>query len=230
MRVPLSQQAHDGIRQYIDEHNLGPGDQLPSEGQFCQMLHMSKASVREGIKSLEMLGVVEVRHGRGLFVGSFSLEPMVDALPYKLRMDDTPLHEILQIRAAIEEGLIVQASMVLTERHLSELDALVQEMRLHSKEGEVPPEVDRAFHLALFAPLGNSLLDNLISTFWEIYARFSATQEAPINQHAVEDHDEIVAAIRSGDPIRMTRAVAVHFAPIQSSVSTTDQPAFEECS
>lgn len=228
MRVPLSRQAQDQIRQYIVDERLGFGDQLPSEGKFCQMLEMSKASVREGIRSLELLGTVEVRHGRGLFVGSFSLNPLLDALPYQLHVDDTPLHEILQVRAATEAGLIFQVSEVLTEDHLVELDNLVHEMRLHSLEGEVPPEVDRAFHLALFAPLGNSMLDRLICTFWEIYARLAATVKTPINHHAVEDHAEIVEALRSGDRTRMTDAIATHFAPIETSISLTDEPVLKD--
>ena len=219
-RVPLSHQAQRLIRQYIVDRELRPGDPLPHEGEFCQMLDMSKSSVREGIRRLEMLGIVEVQRGRGLAVGAFSLKPVIDALPYQLSVDDTPLHEILQVRAAIEEGLIIQASRALSEDQLTALDDLVAQMREHSQEGEVPPEVDRAFHLALFAPLENQMLNKLIETFWEVYARFAATAAAPINHHAVEDHDEIVNAIRSGDHQRMTRAVAVHFAPIQSTVES----------
>lgn len=220
-KVPLSHQAQQRIRQYIVDRQLRPGDQLPSEGEFCAMLEMSKATVREGIRRLEMLGIVEVRHGRGLSVGVFDLAPVVDALPYQLSVDDTPLREILQVRAAIEEGLIHQASQQLSAYQLDGLDRLVADMREHSEAGEVPSEVDRAFHLTLFAPLGNGFLDQLIETFWEIYMRFAATVETPINHHAVEDHDEIVAAVRSGDRERMTRAVAVHFAPIRSTVEIT---------
>jgi DNA-binding FadR family transcriptional regulator len=228
VRIPLSHQAQQRIREYIQDHDLTPGDALPSEGEFCRMLEMSKATVREGIRRLELLGVVEVRHGLGLFAGQFSLDPVLDALPYQLRVDDTPLHEILQIRAAIEEGLIVQASQAMTSANLDALDALVDEMRSTSRNGEVPPDVDRAFHLAVFEPLGNVLLDRLINTFWEIYARFPAIEKAPINHHAVEDHAEIVAALRSGDHERMTRAVAVHFAPIQSTVELSAGASLEE--
>lgn len=230
-KVPLTHQAQDRIRQYIVDQGLASGDPLPPEGKFCEMLGMSKATVREAIRSLEFLGVVEVRHGRGLVVGSFTLAPMLDALPYQLRMDDTPLREILQVRAAIEEGLIVEASKALSDEELTALDALVEQMSAVSTQGEVPPEVDRAFHLALFAPLGNALLTDLIRTFWEIYARSAATLETPINHHAVESHAEILAAIRSGDRARMRRAVEVHFAPIQSASEIRQSPnSNDDCS
>lgn len=227
-RQPLSHQAQARIRQFIGDQRLRPGDSLPSEGEFCQMLGMSKASVREGIRRLEMLGIVDVRHGRGLFVGEFSLDPLIDALPFKLLADDTPLREILQVRAAIEEGLIVHAAGAMTDNDLNALDELVGQMRAHSVEGEVAPEVDRAFHLALFAPLNNSMLNKLIETFWVVYARSSAEAETAINRHAVEDHAEIVAALRAEDPERARRAVAIHFAPIQSSVEPAPSGAAEK--
>lgn len=206
---------------------MRPGDHLPSEGAFCEMLSMSKASVREGIRRLELLGVVEVRHGRGLFVGEFSFDPVIDALPYKLRIDETPLLEILQIRAAIEEGLIVHAAEALSGDDLDELDRLVSRMRQTSVNGEVTPEIDKAFHLALFAPLKNTLLNELIEMFWLVYAKFAEESSTEVNHHAVEDHAEIVSAVRSGDRARMTRAIAVHFAPIQVKVELvpTNSPA-----
>lgn len=201
---------------------MRPGEALPSEGRFCELFNMSKASIREGIRSLEMLGIVEVRHGRGLFVGSFTLGPMIDALPYQLRSNDTPIREILQVRSALEEGLIARVGEVVTDDDLEVLDGLVERMRETSVEGEVPAEVDRDFHLTLFRALGNALLNQLIETFWEIYARFAAHEVQPVNEHAVEDHAEIVAALRSKDPARMTRAIAMHFAPIQSTVGVQD--------
>lgn len=223
MRIPLSQQAERAIRTYIADHRLTPGSPLPVEAEFAAMLDMGKASVREGIRRLEMLGVVEVRHGRGLFVGRFSLDPVVDALPYQLAVDDTPIREILQVRAALEEGLIAHASKVLGEDDLARLDGLVERMRSESVHGEVPPDLDRQFHLSLYEPLGNDLLNRLIETFWQIYDHFDATEHPPINHHAVEDHAQIVDALRSDEPARMIRAIAVHFAPIQSTVELSDR-------
>ncbi|MGO1568243.1 MAG: FadR/GntR family transcriptional regulator [Brachybacterium sp.] len=217
-RLPLSHQAQQAIRQYIVDNGLHPGDALPSEGEFCQLFDMSKSSVREGIRRVEMLGIVDVRRGRGLYVGAFSLRTVVDALPYQLTVNDTSLREILQVRAAIEEGLIVQAGRELSEQQLADLDELVAQMRAKSTAGEVPRGFDRAFHLALFASLENQMLNQVIETFWEVHARFAANAPVPTNHHAVEDHQEIIDAIRSGDTQRMTRAVAVHFAPIQSTV------------
>lgn len=218
MRVPLSHQAEAQIRAYIVAHSLTPGDALPPEGELAAKFGMSKASIREGLRRLEMVGIVEVRHGTGLFVGEFSLDLIVDALPYGLAVEATPLHEILQVRCALEKGLVVAASQAMSAENLDALDALVAQMVAESTSGEVPADVDRAFHQSLFAPLHNELLSQLIDVFWKIYGNFDTARTAAINHHGVEDHALIVAAIRSGDAERMVRAVARHFDQIHTTV------------
>ncbi|MSS84636.1 FadR family transcriptional regulator [Actinomycetaceae bacterium WB03_NA08] len=222
MRVSLTQQAQDGIREYIAENSLQPGDALPSEGAFSELFSMSKATVREAVRQLEMLGIVQAKRGKGLYVGEFTFDPVLKVLPYQLRIDDTPLLEILQVRAALEQGMVTRAAQLLSEDDLTALDDLVEKMRETSHQGDIPPEIDRQFHMTLFAPLNNVLLNRLIELFWQIYSEFAAETETPVNQHVVDDHAEIVAAIRSGDPQRMTRAIAVHFAPISTAIELKD--------
>lgn len=218
MRAPLSRQADLSLRQYILDQGLGPGDALPSEGELATRLEMGKTSIREGIRRLETLGIVEVRHGRGLFVGRFSFAPLIEQLPYSLAMDSVPFRDLLQVRRALEEGLVVQAAARLTEADLSTLDDLVAQMRTGSQDGRVPPDVDRAFHLALFAPLGNRFVSELQEVFWDIFHRAVEHVPARPGLHTADDHANIVTAIRSGDALRMTRAIADHFADIEAVV------------
>lgn len=220
MRSPLPHQAQRAIREYIVTHRLTPGDHLPSEGELAQLLEMGKTSVREGISALESMGVVEVRHGKGLFVGTFSFDPLLEHLPYGLMVDNIPLREVLQVRQALEAGLIEEAAARLTSEELARLNTLVERMRTEAVEDIIPVEIDRAFHLDLFAPLQNGLVDQLIEVFWTVFQQASS----PMRQHAVlhsaEDHASILAAIRSGDPEAMRQAVVQHFADIRNALTS----------
>jgi DNA-binding FadR family transcriptional regulator len=218
MRAPLSRQAELSLRQYILDEGLNPGDPLPSEGDLAARLEMGKTSIREGIRRLETLGIVEVRHGRGLFVGRFSFAPLIEQLPYSLAMDSVPFRDLLQVRRALEEGLVVQAAARLDEADLAKLDDLVGQMRAGADDGRVPPEVDRAFHLALFAPLGNRFVSELQEVFWDIFHRAVAHVPPRPGLHTAQDHANIVAAIRTGDAMQMTQAIADHFADIEAVV------------
>ncbi len=220
MREPLSQQAQRAIRQYIVDHRLGPGDALPSEGELSALLDMGKTSVREGVRALQSLGLVEVRHGTGLFVSEFSFDPILDQLPYRLLTDDAPLRDVLQVRRALEEGLIEQAAARLSAQDLDELDALVERMRSEAVDGVVPATIDRAFHQGVFRCLGNPLVLQMIDIFWTIFDRATADVRSLHVHHTAEDHAAIVDAIRSGDTAAMRAAVVDHFADIQHNVGS----------
>ncbi|MWR20551.1 GntR family transcriptional regulator, partial [Helicobacter pylori] len=105
-RQPVYLRAQDAIKSYIERHRLGPGAPLPSEVALAQELGTSRASLREGIKSLEALGIVEVRRGEGLFVKAFSFDSIFNSLPYSFAVDGRSLRELTQVRGALEEGLM----------------------------------------------------------------------------------------------------------------------------
>jgi len=222
VRQPLSQQAESRIRELILERSLRPGDPLPSEGEIARLLQMSKPSVREGVRRLETLGVVEVRHGLGLFVGTLSLDPIVKHLPYTLAADNVPLAELLQVRQSLESGLIADVIPLSTPAWLDRLDGLVERMHETATEAGVDPAVDQQFHLALFEPLGNRLVLQLIDVFWQAFTRASESQPRTA-RHTADDHAAIVDAVRAQDPVAAARAVREHFADIEMAVGTPAQ-------
>lgn len=217
MRVPLFRQAQERLRQHILDHGLSPGDPLPSEGELAEQFEVSRASMREATRSLESLGVIESRHGKGLYVGQFSFAPILEQLPYGLLLNDVSFREVLEVRHALEEQLILKASKLLTERDLRDLGEIVQRMRDQQVDGRPPPEVDWEFHQRLFTPLGNQLVLDMIDIFWRLYNRIG--EQLPGQRpHAVEVHADIVDALATGDPTAITTAVTRHFVAIEQAV------------
>lgn len=86
-REALHQTVQDRIKRFIIERGYRPGDPLPAEAELARALGVSRPSLREAIKALQILGVVETRHGAGTFVGRFSFSPMVDGLIFRIRSD-----------------------------------------------------------------------------------------------------------------------------------------------
>jgi DNA-binding FadR family transcriptional regulator len=220
MRALLSHETGAAIRAFIVDEKLRPGDALPSEAELAALLDVGKTSVREGLRRLEAHGVVEVRRGKGLFVGTFSFGPLIEQLPYGLQTDSVPLAQLLQTRRAIEEGLIGEVAKVITDDELTHLDELVEKMRANADNGRVPADVDQAFHQALFAPLHNPFVLQLIDVFWTIFGKASDQIVLDLRRPTAEDHAAIVDALRSGDRAAMTDAVARHFEDLQRSLDT----------
>lgn len=98
--------AVGSIQDLILVEGLGPGDPMPTENELCEQLAISRSSVREAMRTLASLDIVEVRHGHGTFVGQLSLAPLVDGLLFRARLDDgndlRALREVVELRIALD--------------------------------------------------------------------------------------------------------------------------------
>ncbi|NED94825.1 FadR family transcriptional regulator [Phytoactinopolyspora alkaliphila] len=227
MRKPLYQEAQQRLRDYILDHQLTPGAGLPPEGELANELGISRLSLREATKSLETLGVIKAVPGRGLYVSTFSFDAVVQQLPYSFGIGGHSLTELLQVREAIEGGLIVAVSTLMTEADLAELDGIVDEMAAAHARGETFAEVDRRFHVRLFAPLDNGLVTTLLELFWDLFHKLESELPAG-DQHSVDVHRDILAAIRGGDARQMMRSVREHFGGIRRSLDARSSSASQE--
>ncbi|NDE73452.1 MAG: FadR family transcriptional regulator, partial [Betaproteobacteria bacterium] len=170
-RLPAYQLATTEVKRYIEQHQLKGGDPLPSEAVLCEELGMSRASLREGLKSLESLGIIRTRHGEGVFVAHFSFDPILHNLPYSIAAQGSSLRELLQVRCALEVGMISQVVANIGPSDIDELSDLAQQMLQCSERGESFAELDRAFHAALFRCLDNTFLLSLVDLFWQVFNR-----------------------------------------------------------
>lgn len=222
-RVPLYRQAQQELKAFIQTNNLGPGDLLPPEGQLAERLGMSRVTLREGMKSLESLGIVEARSGEGVFVREFSFDPILDNLPYGLFVYGKSLRDLFQVRQGLEIGLVGQILESVRAEHLDALDAIAREMGARGAEREAVVDADRRFHLQLFAPLENPLLLRVIELFWEAYHRLrqEVHPEPPNARRLHRIHAGVVAALRSRDIERAHAAMAHHFEQIPHGMPDT---------
>lgn len=215
----LGTQVENQIRAYIAERGLIEGDDLPSEGQIATVLGVSKSTVRESVRRLEALGHIRVVHGVGLRVGTFSIRPVVRALPYDLLDRTRGLTDILEVRTVIEENFLVRSAAHMTEEHFAALESIVAQMEATSSGGEVDPHLDAAFHRALYEPIDNRLVMDLISTFWELFDSARHAVEFTSNFRAVQEHREIVEALRDGDEQRIRTAIRDHFRQLEDELA-----------
>jgi len=213
-----------GIKEYILRNQLKPGDLLPTESELCDAVGASRSSVREAIKTLSALDIVEVRHGHGTFVGRMSLAALVESLAFRgllsVEDDHRVLQQVVDVRQTIEQGLAAEVVSSLEDTHRAELAELARQMEEAADRGEEFLEVDRAFHLKLMEPLGNDLILQLTDAFWEVQALVAPTlnTDPPDRARTARLHTAIVAAVTAGDALALRTAVADHYSPIRASI------------
>ncbi|KUO22274.1 FadR/GntR family transcriptional regulator [Streptomyces dysideae] len=220
---PRNSRIQREVMQLILDRRLQTGAPLPTEAELMEDLGVSRNSVREALKALQALDIVEIRHGYGTYVGQASLTPLVDGLTFRTLVqlhDDTgALAEILQIREVLEEGLIRRVAATLTEAELDRLEAVVVRMEAVGEGGRPFPELDREFHELLYASLGNALVPQLLGAFWTVFRRVSGARgwtDDPAPEVTVRRHRDIVTALRARDVEGAQRAMAVHFRGIEA--------------
>jgi DNA-binding FadR family transcriptional regulator len=213
-----NQQAlQQAIREYIVESRLDPGVPLPAEAELMDRFGVSRHPLREAMKALEAVGIVDIRHGYGTFVGSGSLASLRDGLQFRaalsLHGDLAAIRELLQVRRALETGLVDEVLAHRDELDLPALRVAVDRLEKAATTDEYQADADWTFHRLLYEPIGNGLVLEMLEVFWTVFHRLdrvlpvgSATPPVIAGWHV-----EILGAIESGDRDRLSAAVAAHF-------------------
>ncbi len=224
-RRPTARSTAESIKQYIIDHALRPGDLMPTESELCEALSVSRSSVREAVRTLASLDIVEVRHGHGTYVGAMSLAPLVNGMVFRLSLDEErtlkSLVDVVQTRIALDLMLADEVVELHRGGHDRELHRLVETMRTRAEEGQSFFEEDKAFHARLLADVDNAVISELAGAFWEINMRaLPGLGHAPPQDIAatVDAHAAMLRACEDGDAQAYRDAVHEHYAPLRRSI------------
>jgi GntR family transcriptional repressor for pyruvate dehydrogenase complex len=196
------QEIIDRIRSYIITSNLKPGDRLPSEPEMARTLQVNRSTLREALRALQLLGVIDVRHGHGTFVRAFSLDAVWSNLNYNMLLDATELGEVLVVRTRLEAAFITEVAERVTDEQIAELHGIIACMRTKASMGEQIIEEDEAFHIALFAQVDNAFLKRLLAIFWQTVKQMKQNVELVNStdlQSAIYKHVLLVESLEKRD-------------------------------
>lgn len=205
----------------ILEQGLRPGDSIPTETELMGRLGVGRNTLREALKALQAIGVVDVRHGYGMQVGAGGLDSLVEGLTFRgrlsLRQDLRAARELVQVREALEVGLVPMTITMSMPRDLARVRGAVEGMEARALRDEAFPDLDQEFHRLLFAPLENALLSEFLAAFWTVYQQIRADLGDARHTDQVRtaaDHRAIYDAVAAGDTGRAADAIRSHFVGI----------------
>jgi GntR family transcriptional regulator, transcriptional repressor for pyruvate dehydrogenase complex len=180
---------------------LEPGTRLPSEHELGRALGVGRSTLREALKGLEMLGIIEVRHGQGAFVAAKpALGQPPDAIRSALAKGVT--QDLAEARRLIEGEIARLAASRRTESDMAELEATLASHRRAVSTGEDPMEPSAKFHVDLGEAAHNEILASFATTFASLMSeRLHALYEfdPDIQAWEIADHEAVYEAIRRGD-------------------------------
>jgi DNA-binding FadR family transcriptional regulator len=220
-RQPLYRAAQEEIKAYIIHHSLGPGDPLPPEAELAQQLGIGRNSIREAVKALEAVGILEARPGSGLFVRGFSFAAILNNLPYGMAFRVKELTDLLEVRACLEHSTVERVLQFVTPEQLARLRDLLDRMRQDAERGAYSADDDRLFHQTLYENLENRLLVEIMDIFWVVLQQVQQHNPLPAPFDPMDTfrrHARIVEALASGDVHAMWAAFHRQYVGIEARI------------
>lgn len=210
-------QIIEEIKRLIIERDLQPGDPLATEQELAEGMGVSRTSVREAVKALELVGILKVSPKFGCVVGDFDMQPVVDQLSFNLIARASKLKQLVEARILLEVHILPVVCQNATEANLKFLEKNCDLMEKAVKEKKGFLECDSEFHRGLFAATQNEVLEsfgNLTREFFES-ARKKCPEWLQPSPKSSEEHRAILQAIRAKDPEKAEKLMKEHLSSIQ---------------
>jgi GntR family transcriptional repressor for pyruvate dehydrogenase complex len=220
----ITDQIIKRIINLIVEGNLNPGDRLPSEHELLEKLGCGRSSLREALRTLSLIGLLEPRRGSGTFVTKSFSNFLADQIEWSTLLGDTDLLELIEVRQALEVKAAFLAAERANEQDISRIQRVMEQMEsLPETEYDNWVEIDLKFHMELAKASDNKVLYRIMSSLDHLIRRFiSETKRStmPI-ESTIRDHQAILAGIQSRDPQMASEAMKIHLESSQKELLDT---------
>lgn len=203
--------------------NLEAGDQLPSERKLAETFSISRPTLREAIRALAVLGVLEIRHGGGVFVSQLSAADLLQPLTFFLTLRSTEVDKLYEARQLIEGDICARAASRATEADAAELEALIVSQEAVTGEPEKYREIDTLFHQRLAELADNEFLARAAQSLNILGLEFRkiASETPSVIARSIKDHRAIAEAIRNKQPEAARAAMVAHMVHVLGSTRSS---------
>lgn len=199
------------IKDIVKKGELKSGDKLPSERDLCDKLEVSRASIREALKALQMLGLIEAKHGEGNFINENFENSLLEPLSIVFLLLGSKGGDVTELRKIIEPETAALAAKNITNEQLIELKGIMEELN-DTLDAEVSASLDKSFHYKIAQASGNHLISTVmfsISSLIEKYIESSKVHN--LNKEMIKiHHEEIWRALETHDAAAAVDAVKKH--------------------
>lgn len=230
-RRGLQAEIQDIVKRFIIDHRFKPGDALPGEGELARQMGISRPSLREAMKVLQTIGVIETRHGSGTYVGSLSLNPLAEGMAFQVLIaaqhsESAPqeLLDLVDLREAMETSQMRKVVGRHTDEQIARMRSMAEEMARGKGQPVGFSERDLALHQIFYQPLGSRVFTEFIRMFWRISNLTIQAYAEESREIVLEEHDRIINAIAAGDTDGAVEAVRDHIVSLGETIRTSYDP------
>lgn len=206
------------IKEMITSGEIGPGDRLPPEKELSERLGLSRSSMREAVKALEVIRVLDVRRGDGTYVTSLEPRLLLEVMTFVVDLhSDSSILELFAVRRILEPAAIELAAAQMTDATIANLRSQLESVdESTGVEGLIKHDLE--FHGTIAAAAGNSYLAGLIDSLSSRTVRarvWRGLTQLNSVQHTLAEHTAIVDALERGDAGLARALTTVHISGVE---------------
>ena len=224
-KTRVSEDIIEQVRGLIASGRLKPGDRLPAERELAQALSVGRSAVREAIRALESLGVVEARAGEGTFVVAVPAPKGHDPITASFYQAWSTQRKLFEVRRVFEPDLAALAAWRATPEQIERMRAILDEQKRKIRAGEYYMKEDAAFHYLVAEATGNEILVRVVDSLMGLLAdtRDTARKATARPARSLKQHQAILRAIEARNPLLAERRMRDHIAAIERLVFSSEQ-------
>src|SRR3954469_11552766 len=216
--MSVTDEAIEKIKEMIISGALRPGDRLPREADLASDLGLSRSSLREAVRALSLVRILDVRQGDGTYVSSLAADTLLEALNFIVEFHhDASVLELLEVRRILEPAASARAAVRISAESVDHLAAILGRANADSPVEDLV-KADVEFHRAIALAAGNSVLASLIESLSAPTQRARVwrgmTQEGALHR-TLDEHRAIFDAIARRDPEMARTWATVHVAGVE---------------
>jgi GntR family transcriptional repressor for pyruvate dehydrogenase complex len=205
----------------IRAESLRPGDKLPAERELAAAMHVSRPVLREALRALSIMNVVEIRQGAGTYITALEPQALVSHLDFVFSKDPVALAQVIETRRVVEIGNVRLAAERITPAQVARLEGMLDDLRAAVGDADRFSTLDIDFHDAVCEAAGNFLLAQfmrIINTLAKVSREQTGASRAT-RERALGDHEAIVATLRAADPDAAAFAMATHLDRVEAALA-----------
>jgi len=211
-KTRIAEEVADRIRMLVLDGTFPVGRPLPSERLLRERFAVSRGSIRDALRMLEMIGLLETRHGQGTFPQELTVDrlvaPLASVMTYRQDLRD----ELMDVRRMFEPAVARAAATRATDEDFADLQRILEAQRRKLKTGRSAIVEDTAFHAALARSTRNRVVGSIMATLNDLLveSRTLALKQKGRPERSIEGHEAVVAALRCRDAEGAARAMYKH--------------------
>ena len=212
-RATVSELAIDSLLGLIRQGLLRPGDRLPAQRELVAQMGLSRPAVREALRGLASLGMIEIIAGRGAFVRRIAPEALINPETLSFLLERETLLHAVEVRQILEVEAIGLAADRATKEDLAEMKRILRQIKDGLGDGERPLRHAPYFHFAIAKATHNPVLMNMVKSFVRLMARAAEVIAERVPEARGREyrlHAELYEAIAMRDPEEARRRMGEH--------------------